>query len=904
MQMKVLFQWVPWFDELAKRIREGQREYLVEKVKKIDWAGGTIAVLANGENRADPLTFFYHLASIAGGTAEKRMTIYESVADVFGIESPLDYSNDDCFIFPVPPGFNVRFNNNAEDNTPLLWEIFDRACRLDGTAYDVDLTDTFAEMLDIKGVAIPKLTQVLFLVNPRAFLPFDTKSTLPLGLGKFKDVPKDKKMSWVEYLAELNRIREAFSDCQCYEINVMSYLWTTKSDVLPRENIRWYQINATVDRCIDFLENNWVYYGKPGVCVPVFQRNIPLNKPEPGDIIFLHSGRHNVYGIGVVYRNDYHEPLRANGRIHVLWINKKQRRDVDIVTPLTPFSQVDMDSYQVLTNVPAYTAILGLLSGPPIKHDTEQWHEGLIRNTPPGKDSVTTPPIQAEAKHWYKEQFESARVWVFNVSKKHWNEFKEKHIIAIGWDDLGDLQTIDDREDISNRLKEITGASNPRNDSLACYQFAHEMQPGDPVIAIKGGHSLLGYGVIESDYTFDESRPEARHVRKIKWIKTGSWTLPERRCITAKTLTDFSRWKWWVLFAFRLMEISNPLPSNGNHKLNQILFGPPGTGKTYSTTARAMAIVKGIKLEEVTEEHRKEFRDLRFDSNKGSGQIEMVTFHQNYSYEDFVEGIRPSLAKEGGLDYELRPGVFRKIVTAALDNPHCRFVLIIDEINRGNIPKILGDLITLIEPSRRLGQNNETTVTLPYSGDSFGVPGNLFIIGTMNTADRSILPLDIALRRRFDHVEMMPNPDHNLISENVDGINLRKMLKAINARISQHLDRERQIGHTYFFNVEDVRSLADKFQTAILPLLLEYFYDDWSKARKILGKADFIEEQDSSKNPYLENQTEEDPMVSRTYEIRPPQAEEWLDPDQYRRIYENSGITDSSQQKVKGSGTT
>ena len=276
-------------------------------------------------------------------------------------------------------------------------------------------------------------------------------------------------------------------------------------------------------------------------------------------------------------------------------------------------------------------------------------------------------------------------MWAFKAGVKHWNEFQEKHIIAIGWDDLGDLKEFQSQEGILKRLKEITGSKKPTTNALACYQFAHEMQKGDPVIAIQAGKILLGCGVIESDYAYDESRPEARHVRKIKWIKTGNWPLPERRNPTAKTLTDFSRWKWWVLFAFRLMEISSPLPSTGNLKLNQILYGPPGTGKTYSTTARAMAIIKGIKLGEVTEEHRKEFRDLRFDSNKGSGQIEMVTFHQNYSYEDFVEGIRPSLAEEGGLDYELRPGVFRKIVKAALDNPHCRFVLIIDEINRGNI---------------------------------------------------------------------------------------------------------------------------------------------------------------------------------------------------------------------------
>ena len=208
-----------------------------------------------------------------------------------------------------------------------------------------------------------------------------------------------------------------------------------------------------------------------------------------------------------------------------------------------------------------------------------------------------------------------------------------------------------------------------------------------------------------------------------------------------------------------------------------------------------MAIVKGIEVDEVTEEHRTEFRSLRFDPTTDTGRIAMVTFHQNFSYEDFVEGIRPRLAEGGDIGYELRPGLFRRIADAALADPDRPYVLIIDEINRGNVPKILGELITLIEPSRRLGQQEETTVTLPYSGDTFGVPGNLHIVGTMNTADRSILPLDTALRSRFDHVEMLPDPDHPLIADTIAGIDLRKMLKAINARISLLMDRERQIGH-------------------------------------------------------------------------------------------------------------
>ncbi len=860
--MKELFQWVPWFEELARKVGEGRRESLVERAKKVDWAGKKCAVLEQGEDKADPLTFFYHLASIAGGKTEKRRTIYASVSEVFGIENELDYSVDDCFIFPIPPALQVQFNNTGAD-PQLLWRMYDQACALNGTAYDVDITDTFAKMLNIRGVGIPKLTQVLFLINPRAFLPFDNKSVLSLGIGKSKKKPT--KISWSEYLDEMKKIQTTFSGCQCYEINIISYLWS--SGRLPRKDNHWYQINTPEERWADFRDNNWVYYGKPGDetwtaegdLLPRLQRDFPLDKPAPGDVIFVHSGKKEGYGICIVYRNNYHESLHANGRIHVLWVNKKQVPLI-INMPVAHFSRVGIDYYEAFANTPAYSAISDLL-----------------------------PPPRTDADQWYQERFGTARVWMLRASAKHWDAFQEREIIAIGWGELGNLLEFDNKEDIYEQLRKSTDAPNPIINSLACYQFAHVVQPGDHVIAMRGGNLLLGYGVIKSEYTFDENRPEFRHVRDVTWEKIGRWPVPETRTITTKTFTDFSPYKQWLMFAFeKIIDLPDPPLPPGDYKLNQILYGPPGTGKTYSTTARAMAIVKGIKVDDVTEEHRNEFRDLRFDSKEETGQITMVTFHQNYSYEDFVEGIRPRLAGDGDLDYELRPGVFRKIVKAALDNPDRPYILIIDEINRGNIPKILGELITLIEPSRRLGQDNETEVMLPYSGDRFGVPGNLYIIGTMNTADRSILPLDIALRRRFDHVEMMPNPDHPLISDNVDGINLRKMLKAINARISLLLDRERQIGHTYLFNVDNVKSLANKFKTAILPLLLEYFYDDWAKVRKVLGGATFVVvKEDGEHLGGLVAEGLLDPDTD-TFERLPGTAEEWLDPGQYRLIYKKN----------------
>lgn len=317
-------------------------------------------------------------------------------------------------------------------------------------------------------------------------------------------------------------------------------------------------------------------------------------------------------------------------------------------------------------------------------------------------------------------------------------------------------------------------------------------------------------------------------------------------------------------------------PHNVEHPLNQILYGPPGTGKTYHTVAGALAVVDRVSVRERREEDIERFHELR-----DSGQIAMVTFHQSYAYEDFIEGIRPVLGDEAGgkIRYELRDGIFKQIVETAQANRPEPCVLIIDEINRGNIAKIFGELITLIEKSRRLDADDETVLTLPYSNEPFGVPNNLYLIGTMNTADRSIQLLDTALRRRFVFVEMMPDYKH--LSVDVDGVNCREMLKAMNERITALLDREHQIGHTYLMDVETIEDLSDVFQNEIFPLLQEYFFDDWSKIRAVLGGNEFVSGRDAPRLPVDLEQGE----GRKIYERLPSHDGRWEKPEQYQQIY-------------------
>ena len=259
-------------------------------------------------------------------------------------------------------------------------------------------------------------------------------------------------------------------------------------------------------------------------------------------------------------------------------------------------------------------------------------------------------------------------------------------------------------------------------------------------------------------------------------------------------------------------------------------------------------------INDVLNEEAPEIIELNQLSKKYQPQTEpkkryvFTTFHQSIGYEDFIEGIKPVTAQQkqndeqiNSIEYEIRDGIFKKIVNQAKEDLDNNYAIFIDEINRGNVSSIFGELITLIEEDKRLDEENYIPVKLPYSGEDFGVPPNLYIFGTMNTADRSVEALDTALRRRFSFSEMNPKPK-KLSDPNFkcDGINLEKMLESINLRIEKLLEKDYRIGHSYFMNIENRRSpLAELkviFKNKILPLLQEYFYGDWGKIILVVGK--------------------------------------------------------------------
>ncbi len=270
--------------------------------------------------------------------------------------------------------------------------------------------------------------------------------------------------------------------------------------------------------------------------------------------------------------------------------------------------------------------------------------------------------------------------------------------------------------------------------------------------------------------------------------------------------------------------------TNKIHPLNMILYGAPGTGKTYSTVEYALAILSGEKVDlSRKSEVEREALMSKYNNLLNEGKIVFTTFHQNYGYEDFIQGLRPD-TKSDTMKFRNVDGVFKKIVNDAIYDNDNNYIIIIDEINRANISKVFGELITLIEDDKRWGETNQMCVTLP-SGDIFAIPNNLYILGTMNSSDKSISLIDSALRRRFDFVEQ--RPDSSLI----DDLTLRKVFESINKKLVGDLEStDLLIGHSYFMN-KTFEDLPDILNRNVIPLLYEYYYDVRSKVAKTIQEA-------------------------------------------------------------------
>ena len=403
-----------------------------------------------------------------------------------------------------------------------------------------------------------------------------------------------------------------------------------------------------------------------------------------------------------------------------------------------------------------------------------------------------------------------------------------------------------------------------------------EPDRGDIVLVRSGMHKGRAIGVVEdNEYKTDEEFREDAGIR-VFWINKTTVDslaqLPRLGFGHAGKTTDAFRDAEEYRPSFELMEslattgaedaprdtdlgLSDPARvynrPNDSSPLNAILYGPPGTGKTHATRKCCVGICDGPFT---TDPSDSEMRD-RYNALVEEGRVEFVTFHQSYGYEEFVEGLRPETdGGTAGFCLVPKPGVFKRVAERAR-GASLPYVLVIDEINRANVSRVLGELVTLLEEDKRKGAENEIGVTLPHSGERFTLPGNLHILGTMNTADRSIALLDTALRRRFDFEELAPDPD---LLQQVDSIDLPAVLRAINGRLEWLLDRDHLVGHAWFMKAADKDDVDRVMKTRIVPLIAEYFHDDWGKVRSVLGGGDdFVRRESLSAPPGIDSDGEE-----------------------------------------------
>lgn len=439
------------------------------------------------------------------------------------------------------------------------------------------------------------------------------------------------------------------------------------------------------------------------------------------------------------------------------------------------------------------------------------------------------------------EDVETPHYWIYSPGEGAgiWDECYNRGFMAIGWDEIGDLSQYKSKTEMKQAMKEnIDSERQYKNAAHATWQFANEMKPGDIVFAKKGRSTIIGRGIVESDYEFDDSRDDNKNVREVNWTHKGEWPYPGQAAMKTLTdLTDFPDIVEKLKTFFESDEIDDveeeevPYPSYSKEKFlkdvymdedgyktlrhlverqkNVILQGAPGVGKTFVAKRLAYSIM-GVKDQE---------------------RVMMVQFHQSYSYEDFIMGFRP--VESGG--FQRDPGTFYKFCKKAEIDSDNDYFFIIDEINRGNLSKIFGELLMLIEKDKR----SSVKLQLLYSNEQFSVPENVYIIGTMNTADRSLAILDYALRRRFAFYEMQPGFKTDGFMKYRDSLkspqfnSLIQCVEDLNDNIAESLGEGFCIGHSYFC-LEEVNDqiLSDIVEYAIIPLLKEYWFDDREKVNE------------------------------------------------------------------------
>ena len=810
MSAKNQFDWIAFYEEFADKLLayKDNRQELIEKIKQVYEVTGiklpTLERNENGDNEIvdiDPFTTFGLFNK--GITNANRVKIITAIKDLFEVSSPVPTYFDGI---PVLNNQMATFywfgNGRGEHDIDNLWDVFDYAIALsksDSPELREKFSDSFNTSLSQKGVKW-NLSMGLYWIRPNRFLNLDSRNRWFIINN---DSLPESVVAKVKNLKSMPEAEAYLAICD----ECLSYIHSDKS---PYDSLSALSFSA------------W-----------------NVSKQDDG------------------YEKLTEDSSSNSGAKFLRWFKPLLQALKDLGGSATPKEARNKIIENEKLTEEETSAVVGKTQTPEFNNDVAWARQYLVRGgyldnstrgvwklTESGWSVNMTDELASEifktivkenqqdkedkGSALADEDVNTKRYWIFspgnNASK--WSECTEKGIMLIGWGEIGDLTRFTSKSEMKAAMQDTYGDNKPyRNAALATWQFANEMKPGDIVFAKQGMYKIIGRGVVESGYMFDDSSDdEYNNIRKVKWTDIGEWEHPGQAVM--KTLTDITQYTEYVEKLNAMFDTKEDFLADVyinekqydtlvgllRKKRNVILQGAPGVGKTYAAKRLAYSMM-GVKDPE---------------------RVQLVQFHQSYSYEDFVEGFRPSST---GMNFEIKKGAFYNFCKKASDDKENDYFFIIDEINRGNLSKIFGELFMLIEADKR---GND--IQLLYSSDKFSVPKNVYIIGMMNTADRSLAMIDYALRRRFAFFEMKPAFESEGFREYQYGLENDKFNKLIDCVISlnqriaddESLGEGFCIGHSYFCDIEDIKenTLTDIVEFEIIPLLKEYWFDEPSKVKE------------------------------------------------------------------------
>ena len=816
------FEWTSFYSEFATKLLEfkDNRAELIADIQSAYSAINMKLPKLESEDSIidiDPFTVFGLFNK--GITNANRIAILESFATVFNIKSKVPDNFDGIPVLNNLKATYYGFKDDRQaDDIDNLWGLYESAINLaekdDATnrAIFTKWYDTVHDQLGIRW----NITMGLYWIRPYEFINLDSRNrwfivdpdNMPVD---FVNSVK-KKLNKVPYAAEYLAIKDAClhalkdGNYEYKNYPELSYrAWIVseqvnqeKAEVKGKKSskaafLRWF---APLIQALRDLGGS----GTPAEARAKIIENEQLSEDEINET----RGRNNV--------------------------NKFENEVAFARNYLVNAGYIDKSVYGIWTLTEAGKSV----------DMTSEMASDIFKNVLSSSPSKQGKNIAALAD----EDVHTVRYWLYAPGEGScmWDEFYTSGIMAIGWGEIGDLSTFDSKDAMKIKMREVIDESlSYKNAAHATWQFANEMKIGDIVFVKKGMHQIIGRGVVMSDYEYDDTRDdEYKNIRQVDWTHNGEWPHPGQAVM--KTLTDITSYTDYVeklnsLFEDETEEDAEDvektyppytkedflsevfMPEEEYEKLsgilrikkNIILQGAPGVGKTFAAKRLAFSMM-GVKDVE---------------------RVMMVQFHQSYSYEDFIMGFRPST--DG---FELKRGAFYNFCKKAEIDGDNDYFFIIDEINRGNLSKIFGELFMLIENDKR-----GVSLQLLYSDEKFSVPKNIYIIGMMNTADRSLAMLDYALRRRFAFFEIKPGfttdgfIEYRMSLENEKFDKLIACVESLNNEISndESLGDGFCIGHSYFCNLSpdtiDDQVLSGIVEYELIPLLKEYWFDEPTKVK-------------------------------------------------------------------------